>query len=436
MGMINRLFRSIIHSPIVWGLMGTAAFYGLIFGGPLNFETLHRYFTHHPVEYGEATLFAVGLAALVLRMIEVAAQRVALPRFRGLGVPPADRDVAESCQALSKQLDRLPAQQREHYYPQRLCSGLRYLEWRGSSDGLSDELKFLADADASRAHSRYALFRVIVWAIPILGFLGTVIGITLALNAIDPKNPDESMLKVITGLGLKFDTTAVALSLSMVLMFVHFFADRGDARLLEEVDRRTEAELMEWFPCVPSGPDGQVVALRRMTEAIAASSEELIQRQSQLWQASMDAAAERWSRMAESAGQQLTKAIAEALAQSVAGHAQHLAAAEQATAEQSHRHWDRLAQVQAQHVQALAAIQNAVVHQAEVLHRAVEAAGEVVRLEDALNRNLTTLAGAKHFEQTVLGLAATINLLNARLSDSSSAPPIQLESARRTAKAA
>ena len=55
--------------------------------------------------------------------------------------------------------------------------------------------------------------------------------------------------------------------------------------------------------------------------------------------------------------------------------------------------------------------------QAEVLGRAVEASGEVSRLEDALNRNLATLAGAKHFEQTVLGLAATINLLNARLAE-------------------
>ena len=52
-----------------------------------------------------------------------------------------------------------------------------------------------------------------------------------------------------------------------------------------------------------------------------------------------------------------------------------------------------------------------------MLQRAVEASGEVAGLEDALNRNLAALAGAKHFEQTVLGLAATIHLLNARLAE-------------------
>ena len=34
------------------------------------------------------------------------------------------------------------------------------------------------------------------------------------------------MQHVLTGLGLKFDTTALALAMSMVLMFVHFFVDR------------------------------------------------------------------------------------------------------------------------------------------------------------------------------------------------------------------
>ena len=134
-----------------------------------------------------------------------------------------------------------------------------------AAEGLDDELKYLADADAARAHAALALFRVIVWAIPILGFLGTVIGITMALNGIDPKAMDESMLQVLDGLGVKFDTTALALAMSMVLMFVHFFVDRAENALLEEVDRRVEADLAGRFRSFPPGrrpvgggaPDGR-----------------------------------------------------------------------------------------------------------------------------------------------------------------------------------
>ena len=68
---------------------------------------------------------------------------------------------------------------------------------------------------------------------------------------------------------------------------------------------------------------------------------------------------------------------------------------------------------------------------AEVLERAIAAAGEVTRLEDALNRNLTTLAGARHFEQTALSLAAAVNMLSARLAETPHAAPIKLEPMRR-----
>jgi hypothetical protein len=47
--------------------------------------------------------------------------------------------------------------------------------------------------------------------------------------------------------------------------------------------------------------------------------------------------------------------------------------------------------------------------------RVVEATGDVLKLETALNQNLKSLAGAKNFEDTVMSLAAAIHLLNMRL---------------------
>ncbi len=291
----------------------------------------------------------------------------------------------------------------------------------------------MADADATRSHARFGLFRVIVWAIPILGFLGTVIGITLALNGIDPKNPDESMLKVITGLGLKFDTTAVALSLSMVLMFVHFFVDRAETSLLSAVDRKVEEEVAEYLPSSPVGADGQVAATRRMAEVLVAATERLIERQSELWQASIEAAAARWTGMADASAETLSRALEGSLQL----HAQRIAANEESIAEQGRRQWEKIAHGQLQHVQSLAAVQASIAEQTESMERIVQATHEVEKLEDALNRNLAALAGAKNFEQTVLGLAAAIHLLNGRLADSATSPlAIQLDSKRRTAKAA
>jgi biopolymer transport protein ExbB/TolQ len=433
MNALSSLRRNLMRSPIIWGFLACAAFYGLIHGGPLGYPIIERYFTHHPVEYGETFLFAIGMAALVLRLGDTLLQRANLLRSPWSGIAKDEVPFDSLYATLRAALDSQSVQRQEEYYLGRLRAALQYVVRQGSPEGVNDELKYLAEVDATRSHSRFGLFRVIVWAIPILGFLGTVIGITLALNAIDPKNPDESMLKVITGLGLKFDTTAVALSLSMVLMFFHFFVDKAETALLAAVDRQVEDELAEFLPSAPAGADGQIVAVRRMAEVVVAATERLIERQAKLWEASMEAAAERWSGMADAS----VVVLARALEESMDRHAQRLAANEETVAEQGRRQWEKIAQGQLQHVETLATLQGAMAQQAESMQQIVDATHDVEKLEDALNRNLSALAGAKNFEQTVLGLAAAIHLLNARLAEPTAAlATVQLDSKRRGAKAA
>ena len=82
----------------------------------------------------------------------------------------------------------------------------------GSADWLEDHLKYLSDVDAASAARSYGLVRFIVWAIPIMGFLGTVIGITVAIANLSPTQL-ENISGVVAGLGTAFDTTATALGL-------------------------------------------------------------------------------------------------------------------------------------------------------------------------------------------------------------------------------
>ena len=51
----------------------------------------------------------------------------------------------------------------------------------------------------------------------------------------------------------------------------------------------------------------------------------------------------------------------------------------------------------------------------ELMQQVMQATGEVIQLEAALNQNLHSLSGAKNFEDTVMSLSAAIHLLNARL---------------------
>ena len=164
-------FRSFGNSPILWGVLGSAGFYYLVHRGPLNNPFINRYFTHHPVEYAETVLFAIGLAALVLRVIDMAGQYAGL-RQSPLGAPlRGTPSVEEQCQLLLGRLAQLPRWRAHEYYVRRLRAALERVARLGSAESLDDELKYLADLDATRLHNGYGLFRVIVWAIPILGFL-------------------------------------------------------------------------------------------------------------------------------------------------------------------------------------------------------------------------------------------------------------------------
>lgn len=78
---------------------------------------------------------------------------------------------------------------------------------------------------------RYNMMRYIVWLIPTLGFIGTVIGIALALSAANdmPSLDDAQAVQIwfgtmTTKLGLAFNTTFLALVLAAILVFLQHVA--------------------------------------------------------------------------------------------------------------------------------------------------------------------------------------------------------------------
>lgn len=83
---------------------------------------------------------------------------------------------------------------------------------------------------------RYNMLRYLVWLLPTLGFIGTVIGIALALNAVGAVdfNNSEQMVKMMPdltrNLGVAFYTTLLALLQSAVLVFTLHIAQAREER--------------------------------------------------------------------------------------------------------------------------------------------------------------------------------------------------------------
>ena len=140
------------------------------------------------------------------------------------------------------------------------------------------------------------------------GFLGTVIGITQALGHLDTKalanDYQNTMEAMLSGLHVKFDSTALALSLSTIMMFMQFLMDRIETHLLATVDIRINELLVGRFAESVGPSDPQTAGVERMGRAVIRSTESLLERQTQLWQSTIEAAHERWSQLVPAAGQQ------------------------------------------------------------------------------------------------------------------------------------
>ena len=95
-----------------------------------------------------------------------------------------------------------------------------------------------------RYEESYLLPRYISWAVPILGFIGTVLGISLAADGIRRiigsdagiSGLSSDLSGAIAPLGIAFDTTLIALSLSVVLTLFLSLVQRDEERILAAIE--------------------------------------------------------------------------------------------------------------------------------------------------------------------------------------------------------
>ena len=404
--------------PLFWGLMATLSFYLLIGWGVIQNELVMRYFAGHPVEYIETGLFFVGIAALVLKALDLGQQFRAIHETN-LPSPDENGDDPDRAGALLNSIGRLPAYIRESYLGQRLQNVLRHVYRSETAQDLDQQLRYLSDMDAEKADESYALVRMIVWATPMLGFLGTVIGITLALGDLSPEAlidaPKEAMQGLLAGLSIAFDTTALALSLSILLMFGQYLVRQVETQLLSLVDRRVLDEMIGRFQQAGTQTDPNIQVVKQMSERVIQATEDVVSRQAEVWKQVLSSSQREWSEALYAVQRSVQASFETSLTRSMTTHAESLTSSQKVAGKQASEYWAGVQQTMLKQADALTAQHGELVKQGNVMLRVLKATGEVTTLEKALNQNLAALAGAKNFEDTVMSLSAAIQLLSSRL---------------------
>jgi len=416
---ITSSLNRVLTSPFLWGTAGFVAFQFLLKADFPGGEFLRRYTAGHPIEYIETFLFFLGLATLVHKGLMVFREWASLdhPWLPGQTDLPPER--------LLHHLDQIPDAFRTTAVFRQLRTGLSHICRGGSNEDLNEHLAYAAEQEADERRRHYGFVRLVIWAIPILGFLGTVVGITLSLGNLSPQQLEETLPEVMSGLMVAFDTTALALALSMILMLVQYVVERSEQRLLSAAGEKVENLLLSRFP-VQSLPAQELTAVRVMLEEVLAACQRLIETQVTLWKQSLDQAQKHWHGTWSNWQEQLGKTLASALQTSLDRHAErlheeeakHLARLQQIQQESSRElvtRWETLLKETSRQQEQSSALQRILDEHVNTWRALTAETQNIARLEDLLQQNLAAIGSAKHFEEALASLAAAANLLSAHL---------------------
>lgn len=173
---------------------------------------------------------------LLGRYLEVRRQRRAFQ----LGLLPTEEGVRilpEDARPLLRKLDQVISRSGPLILANlvRLALG-KYAVSRSSRD-VSETIRIQSEVDLGRLVTSMSTVHYLAWAIPAIGFMGTVYGLAMGLSMAGVTTDQETLvsefLRQASGyLNIAFDCTFVALALSLVLMYLLHSVQRDEEALV------------------------------------------------------------------------------------------------------------------------------------------------------------------------------------------------------------
>lgn len=168
-------------------------------------------------------------------------------------VPMADgmRILPEDTREYARQIQALPHSQQRSLLPRTLLSALHRFGATRNIQDASDTAHTMCETEADRLDSELSLVRYIAWAIPSIGFIGTVRGIGEALGQAH-KAVEGDIAGVTQSLGVAFNSTFIALLISIVLMFLLYQLQLQQERLILDTETYVDQQLVQHLQVTPT----------------------------------------------------------------------------------------------------------------------------------------------------------------------------------------
>ncbi|MAT50649.1 MAG: hypothetical protein CMK32_05645 [Porticoccaceae bacterium] len=136
-----------------------------------------------------------------------------------VNVPEGSRILPEDARQLTRPIQALPAEQQDYLLARALTAALHRFGATRNIQDASSAVSDICETENDRLDSELSMVRYIAWAIPSIGFIGTVRGIGDALSQAHQAVQGD-IAGVTESLGVAFNSTFIALVISIVVMFM------------------------------------------------------------------------------------------------------------------------------------------------------------------------------------------------------------------------
>lgn len=333
------MFQAPLLTSIGLGTLICLAYYAMLVAMPKGtVELLRRYSECHAVAYVTVWMFFVAVTILASKFFETLRQKKiqaqASQTLDDIKIARSDEDNPTDIEQIHWVDAAWKSQTVElfnSWLGRRIRAVLAQLQIRKSIETLDQEQTRFAERDANAQHDSFALVRIFAWAMPMLGFLGTVLGLSTTLGQMDASalatGSQQAMDEITKGLYVAFDTTAISLALTMVVIFAQYVVNKYEIAALDSVDYGCNDLLTT---CLVRDKEKQDLtnveaSLKAVTSGVLKSVEKLVKKQSDAWAQSLEKAELRWSESALATREVVEKALIPAISEALLTITQPLA---------------------------------------------------------------------------------------------------------------
>lgn len=415
------------------GLAG--CFYALMVSGPLNNPMLRRFCFSHWTAAAAIAMFFVAISFLLIKLWQAISQvrttNATLSALSSLVVEGCDVFPAERPRWLEASWLSLPTTWQSSWLGLRISRVLSLQLKRGSRESLESDLQSLSKADARRQRESYSLVRMIIYAIPILGLVGTTLMLSESDSSLLRRNASvlapslkplekaettvaqASHTSATTNNGATntltaantvatrsgFEPTVLSLALSLVILLVQFVVIGVEHDLLERMDQGVEDTLIEFLAADPQDAQANLFApVKQMSDELIASVQQIVEQQANIWSRSISESQRQWSSWTQAAAESIASNLNDTISAALKNHAGSLEKIQEEGSRQIDTRWQQWQTTLSDQARAMSSQQKELIRQTDAIHQLVAAMTDLRKLEETIHESVGRIENLNRLE--------------------------------------